>query len=158
MVDVTQHGTLRIFGASYAAFIAITIYVLMAKWWNGKLTGLKAWAAEPAHDAAARFWVGVVDWLPQLPTPARFGWQLLMLGVLALGATVFVAVCPEIIKEATESRWTRELNQPLIEYRSAMYSQAFWRNLCALFYAVGGGYTLYYIGARGFEAIQYLMW
>ena len=80
-----------------------------------------------------------------------------MLSLLAAGATIYQIVCPELIKENTETRWKRELNQPLIEYRSAMYHRIWLRHLCFAFYVVGGSYTLAYLAWRAFGAVRFLL-
>lgn len=144
-------GTLRIFGASYAAFIAIVVYIGVARWYESKAQLLSAWAEKIGWDRLT----GWIERIPVLPVPERFGWQLLAIFMLAVGATLF-QFCPGLIKESTETRWTRELKQPVIEYRSAMYSRIRVRYPCAICYAVGGLYTLGYLLIKGWSAIAYL--
>ena len=152
-------GTLRLFAASYVAFILITVLALCSRWWNGKVDGWHAWVDDMRAEEGIvlPLWLDLVERIPHITAPPHFGWQLIMLGVLALGATIYVMFCPEAIKEATETRWTRELKQPVMEYRAAMHSRVHMRYLCALCYFVGGVYTLGYIALRGIEAIRYLI-
>ena len=75
---------------------------------------------------------------------------------LAIGATFYQLFCPDLVKEATETRWTRQMNAPLIEYRSAMWSRIVWRYLSALFLVAGGVYTIAYLSLRLWDALRYL--
>ena len=142
-------GTLRLFGISNAAWIGIILYAAGVRWYNRGLTAMQEWAG--GEQGA---WV---QQLPSLPTSPWLGWQLIMLVVLAIGATLYLALCPDLVKENTETKWTRELKEPLIEYRSAMYSQTIGRYLCLVCYAIGGGYTLVYLAWRVLVAIKTLL-
>jgi hypothetical protein len=146
-------GTLRIFGASYAGFIGITAYVSAIRWYNGQVGRWHAWAAQH-QDGAVQHWAAKI---PTLPVASHFGWMLAAIGLLVIASTIFAIFCPEPIKEATETRWTRELNQPLIEYRSTMYA-GFWRRyICLVCFVVGGGYTARYLVWKGLAAIRFLL-
>ena len=149
-------GTFRLFGASYAAFIAITAYAAGLRWYNSGIESLREWAqGKPANTTSLL--PGLVEKLPNLPVPQHLGLLLTALGLLAIGATVFAVFCPDEVKEATETRWTRELGQPLVEYRSAAVSRLYMRYLCAICYLIGGSYTLIYMLCRGCRAILFLL-
>jgi uncharacterized protein YjbI with pentapeptide repeats len=150
-------GSLRLFGVSYAGFIAITAVATMGKWYNAQADRWHQWAANHAQEGPMGAWADLVARIPKVIAPAYLGWQLVMLGLLGFGATLYVTCCPEPIKEATETRWTRELEQPLIEYRAAMFNSPFARYLCFGAYLVGGGWTVGYLLWRGAFAILYLM-
>ena len=149
-------GTLRIFAASYAGFIGITAYVSGVRWYNEHVGRWHQWAAEHG-DGPVKHWAALVAKVPALPVQTHFGWMLAAIGLLVIASTLFAVFCPEPIKEATETRWTRELNQPLIEYRSAMYAGLWWRYICLICFVVGGGYTAYYIVWNGIAAIWFLL-
>ena len=142
-------GTLRLFGISNAAWIGIILYAAGVRWYNRGLTAMQEWAGGE-QDA----WI---QQLPSLPTSPWLGWQLIMLVVLAVGATLYLVLCPDLVKENTETKWTRELKEPLIEYRSAMYSQIIGRYVCLVFYIIGGGYTLIYLAWRVWAAVKTLI-
>lgn len=88
--------------------------------------------------------------------PEQFTWQLLATIALAFGATVYQLRCPQIVREATETRWHRELGHTTIEYRSANYCRLIDRYLCGLLYFGGGGYTLIYVGRRVIDTLSYM--
>jgi len=147
--------TLRIFAASYYAFIGISIYALSVRWYNDNVRNWHQWAAEHVGQTTTH-WPGLVQRIPTLPVARQFGFTLLAILLLAVASTVFVIRCPEPIKEATETRWTRELRNALIEYRSAMYSGFVSRYVCAACFLIGGLYTLGYIILKGYEALRFL--
>ena len=150
-------GALRLFGVSYGSIIVIVIYVKLAKWYN------TSFAVQVREDAQQKIAEGI-DWrwreilakLPDLPVPGHLATQLIMILVLAIGATFYQLFCPDLVKEATETRWTRQMNQLLIEYRSAMWSRIVWRYLSALFLVTGGLYTVGYLSIRLWDALRYL--
>lgn len=150
-------GALRLFGISYGSIIVIVIYVKLAKWYN------TSFAVQVREDAQRKIDEGI-DWrwreilanLPDLPVPGHLANQLIMILVLAIGATFYQLFCPDLVKEATETRWTRQMDQPLIEYRSAMWSRIVWRYLSALFLVTGGVYTVGYLSLRLWDALHYL--
>lgn len=151
-------GQLRLFGVSYLAVIAITSYTLLARWHNTRVVS-------SAHKAAARarqtgeddMWATLLGSLPHLPTPAHLGYQLAATALLAIAATIYAWRCPNEVREATEVGWTRRMGQPLWEYRSAKWSRALARYLCLLCFLAGGSYTLYYLLARSWSAVVYLL-
>jgi hypothetical protein len=144
-------GTLRLFGVSYAAFIVIVVYAFCIRWYNEHAANLP--------NAAERIGVGeaTAERVSQVPVPAHLGWQLLALGLLAIGATLYAAFCPNLIKENTETKWVCELKQSLVEYRCAAYSRLVVRYVCAVCYSTGGVYTLCYLAWRGYEAVRFLL-
>lgn len=148
-------GTLRLFGISNAAWIGIILYAAGVRWYNRGLGAVQRWAEQfgSGEDAARVAWI---QQLPALPVSPWLGWQLIMLVVLALGATLYLVLCPDLVKENTETKWTRELGAPLIEYRSAMFCRPWGRYVCLGLYAVGGIYTLSYLAVRGWMAVKTL--
>ncbi|MCI0349167.1 MAG: hypothetical protein L0Z53_07060 [Acidobacteriales bacterium] len=76
--------------------------------------------------------------------------------MLAIATTLFAFFCPEPIKEATETRWARELNQSVLEYRSAKYAHPVMRHACLVLFTVGGGCSLLYLLWRGAIALVFL--
>ena len=204
-------GTLRLFGASYAALIVIVCYAYFGHWYNrtapeaidatrqaGALA-VEAVGRQPEGNAATgpgpsagfvdraidrgldrvadrvcdrlterievvghavagdddrlQAWLGRIE---HLPLPEHLRRQLVAIVLLAIGATLYAVFCPEVVKEATETRWTRQLGQPLIEYRSAMYYRRTLRYVCAFCYASGGLYTLGYLALRVYYAVTFL--
>ena len=91
------------------------------------------------------------------PVQRHFGVLLLAIALLALATTLHAIFCPEAVKEATETRWTRELNQPLIEYRSAMYHRIWVRYITPVSFTLGGAYTLLYLLWRAARALSFLL-
>ncbi|MFN0131222.1 MAG: pentapeptide repeat-containing protein [Phycisphaerales bacterium] len=152
-------GTLHLFSASYIAFVAITVYATALRWHNQHVPIWHAWAREHDSwsDGLVRFFAGLVLRIPELPVQRHFGILLVAIGLLALATTLHALFCPEAIKEATETRWTRELNQPLIEYRSAMYHRFWVRYITLISFGLGGLYTLGYLLWRASRALWYLL-
>lgn len=136
-------GAMPIFTASWTGAIAATIYASVIRGTNSHIAHWHAWADEH-QNGVIRFLSELIDRISQLPVAWHFGLQLLAFVLLAVGATIYIVRCPDQVKEATEIDWTRRMNQPLIEYRSAMYSDWWCRYVC--FYAIfaGGLYTLGY--------------
>lgn len=149
-------GTLRLFGISNAAWIGIILYAVGVRWYNGGLAALQLWA-DKITDVSAKEQVAWIQQLPVLPVSPWLGWQLIMLVVLAIGATLYLALCPDLVKENTETKWTRELKEPLIEYRSAMFCRPWGRYICLSLYAAGGIYTLIYLAVRVWITIKTLV-
>lgn len=149
-------GALHLFSASYIVFIGITVYAAAMRWLNEHVQHWHEWAGEHASGSAAEF-AALVGRIPMLPVQQHFGLLLLAIGLLAVATTLHTFFCPEAIKEATETRWTRELNQPLIEYRSAMYSRRLIRYLTLGSFALGGLYTLGYLLWRAWQALSFLL-
>jgi len=149
-------GTLHLFSASYVVFIAVTIYATAMRWLNSHVGLLHEWADERGGGPAAEI-AALVARIPLLPVQRHFGVLLLATFLLAVAKTLHALFCPELIKEATETRWTRELNQPLIEYRSAMYSRFWVRYFTFVFFVLGGGYTLGYLVWRAARALWFLL-
>lgn len=149
-------GTLHLFSASYISFLAIVIYSTTMRWINAHVGSIHAWAAEhaagPVQELAA-----LAARTPTLPVQRHLGLLLLAIGLLAIATTLHAIFCPEAIKEATETCWTRELDQPLLEYRSAMYAHFWVRYATLICFALGGGYTLLYILWRAERALWYLL-
>lgn len=150
-------GQLRLFGVSYLAVVVIASYTLLAKWHNTRVVATAHQAAERAEAAGETdLWATFMRLLPELPTPAHLGWQLLMTGLLATAATIYAMFCPNEVREATEVGWTRRMGQPLWEYRSAKWSRAWARYPCLILFLIGGLYTLGYLLVRSYSAIVYL--
>lgn len=149
-------GTLRLFGISNAAWIGIILYAVGVRWYNGGLAALHLWA-DKITDVGAEEQVAWIQQLPALPVSPWLGWQLIMLVVLAIGATLYLALCPDLVKENTETKWTRELKEPLIEYRSAMFCRPWGRYVCLSLYAAGGIYTVSYLAVRVWIAVKTLV-
>lgn len=151
-------GQLRLFGVSYLAVITITGYTLLARWHNTRVVSSAHVAAERARQTGEDdMWASLLGSLPQLPTPAHLGYQLAATALLAIAATIYALRCPNEVSEATEVGWTRRMGQPLWEYRSAKWSRALARYLCLVCFLAGGSYTLYYLLARSWSAVVYLL-
>ncbi len=153
-------GSLRIFGVSYFSVAGITLYVGIAREYNAFAAHARDVVAElapPPPQTLQHFAMSVAGRMPDLPVPAHLGRQLVFTILLAIAATIYALACPSEVKEANEVRWTRAMNQPLWEYRSANWSRLVWRYLCALFFVVGGAHSLWYLFSRGFFAASYLL-
>lgn len=149
-------GTFRLVGVSYLAVLGIMLYASVVRWANESLHQFQVWA----NDKLAETTLAPPPWLTtirSLPVDRQLGIQLVMLVLLAAGATIYQLRCPDIIKENTEIKWSREMKEPLIEYRAAMYSQLGWRYLCSSLYVVGGVYTTLYLSYRVLKAITFLL-
>ncbi len=152
-------GSLKIFGISYLTVVIIVSYVAVAAQFNA--------AAAHARDVASGFiqaetshtemWSRVLSRLPDLPVPGHLGRQLVATLCLAIAATIYALFCPAEIKEANEVKWTRELDQPLWEYRAANWSRMKMRYACAVLFALGGAHSLFYLAKRAYHAGLYLL-
>ncbi len=151
--------TLHLFTASNVAFFCILAYATAMRWYNTQVPKWHAWGAmhREASEPTTSFLAGLIERIPLLPVQRHFGLLLLALLSLACATSLFTWFCPDPVKEATETRWTRELNQPLIEYRSAMYHAIWIRYATFVLFLLGGGYTVFYTLWRAWEAICYLM-
>jgi hypothetical protein len=149
-------STFRVFGASYFTIAVLVIYASWVEWVN---TTAYSWATiVPADGGIKEQLRGVLlNKLPLIEVAPHFGIQILMVISLALGATIYHLFCPAFIKENSESRWTRELNQSLIEYRAGNASYPLARSLAFFFYGIGGLYTLVYLFVRVVGATAYFL-
>jgi len=145
-------GTYRIFGASYASLVGIVSYAFVVRWWNDRRHALSELAKE--HESESLSWL--VERLPLIDVPRHLAWQLSMLFLLAAAATIYAARCPDPIKEATETGWTRQLGGPLFEYRCAAYDRIRYRYACWVLYIIGGGFTFVYLATRAWVAVRFL--
>lgn len=148
--------TLRVFGASYILMLVLVGYAGLVEWVNDTAFG---WASMlPSKGQYTHgFRQLLISKIPLIDVAPHFGIQLLMVLCLALGATIYEIFCPDVIKENTENRWTRELNQSLIEYRSADASRPRARTAAFFFYGTGSLYTLAYGAVKVVHAILYFL-
>jgi uncharacterized protein YjbI with pentapeptide repeats len=146
-------GALRLFGVSYVAFVAMVAWAFSVRWWNSAIHRFRV----PPTEGEVPAWM---TWLatraPVVHIPESMGLQLAALFLLALGAGIFAAWCPDPIKEASRTRWVRELQQPEIEYLSASYSRPGGRYAAAVFFGLGGLYTALNLLVRGIEALVFI--
>jgi hypothetical protein len=149
-------STFRVFGASYLTIAILVVYASWVEWVN---TTAYSWATIVPADGGIReqFREVLLNRLPLIEVAPHFGIQILMVISLALGATIYHLFCPAFIKENSESRWTRELDQSLIEYRAANASYPLARSLAFFFYGIGGLYTLVYLFVRVVGATLYFL-
>lgn len=149
-------STFRVFGASYLTIIALVIYASWVEWVN---TTAYEWVTILPADGGLRqqFRDLLLTRVPLIEVAPHFGIQILMVICLAVGATVYHIFCPDFMKENSESRWTRELNQSVIEYRAANASYPLARSLAFFFYGIGGLYTLVYLFVRVVAATWYFL-
>lgn len=149
-------STFRVFGASYVTIAILVVYASWVEWVN---TTAYSWATIVPADGGIReqFRQVLLNRLPLIEVAPHFGIQILMVISLALGATIYHLFCPAFIKENSESRWTRELNQSLIEYRAGNASHPLARSLAFFFYGIGGLYTLIYLFVRVVGATLYFL-
>lgn len=152
-------GGLRLFGVSYLTIAAITLYAAIARQYNTAAESARATAldAQNAGDATVSFWSRVLSELPRIPLPAHLGNQLMATIAVAAAATLYAFACPAEVKEANEVRWTRAMGQPLWEYRSANWSDPWARYISGTLFAAGGGYSIYYLMHRSWNALSYLL-
>lgn len=148
--------TLRIFGASYILIIVLVGYAGLVEWVNE--TAFR-WASLLPHkgEYTQQFRELLLSKIPLIEVAPHFGIQLLMVLCLAIGATIYEFFCPDLIKENTENRWTRELNQSIVEYRSADASRPRARTVAFFFYGIGSLYTLAYGSLKILHAILYFL-
>lgn len=149
-------STFRVFGASYLTIVALVIYASWVEWVN---TTAYEWVTIVPADGGIRQQLRelLLSRVPLIEVAPHFGIQILMVICLAVGATVYHLFCPDFIKENSESRWTRELNQSVIEYRAANASYPLARSLAFFFYGIGGLYTLIYLFVRVVGATWYFL-
>jgi hypothetical protein len=154
-------GSLHLFSASNASLILVLLYAAAMRWYNDGVDRLHAWAANatsaPTPPGVIAHLADLAAKAPHLEKDPHFGRLLVAITLLCVATALFTFVCPEPIKEATETRWTRELNQPLIEYRSAMYHAFYVRYTVFVCLALGGGYSLLYLAFKVVEALRYLL-
>jgi len=147
---VSKIGSLPLFTVSYAAIVAIIIATGFYRWFNvGVKQAREIASTQPVQDWAAH--------IPEIVPPPQLLLLLMALSSLAVGATIFRFACPRVIEEYSETKWFRELGQPLLEYRSANYSQVYVRFACSIFYALGFPYTLWYLCRRIWDTAFFLV-
>jgi hypothetical protein len=148
--------TFRVFGASYITIVVLVAYAGWVEWVNN--TALRWASMLPADGTVTQhFRQMLLSRVPLIEVAPHFGIQLVMVLCLAVGATLYQVFCPDFVKENTESRWTRELNQSLIEYRSADASFPLARTVALFFYGIGGLYTLAYVLVKIIQATLYFL-
>ncbi len=147
-------GKLRLFGVSTSAVIAITLYAIFVARCNVVIAALHEWAA--GFEGDGQFWPSV-SWLlkiPRLPLSPYLALQLIAIGCLALGAAIYHCGCPNHIKENGETRWERELGEPMVEYRAGNCSARPWRYICGALFLVGGAYSVGYLIVNAIRAFR----
>jgi len=149
-------GTFRVFGTSYVTIAVLVTYATWVEWVNHTAYH---WASMLPQDGGAleNFRQMLLTRATVIEVSPHFGIQILMVLCLAVGATLYQLFCPDLIKENSESRWTRELNQSLIEYRAADASFPLARTVALFFYGIGGLYTLAYVFVKIVKATLYFL-
>lgn len=146
---IRRVGSLPIFTASSATLIFIVVAVGLARWYNAAVSRLIGLAASQPTSS-------MVSGLPTIVPPAHFASLILAILALAIASVVYDWRCPDVPKEYSETRWTRELTRTPLQYRAANWSRWRARYVCLLGYGLGGGYTLWYLGRRIWDALDYI--
>jgi len=143
-------GSLPLFGASYGTIIIILIATGLLRWYNDAAAKIR----EFANSLEVSHWGAHV---PTLEPPQRFATLMVSILLIAFASTYYRLRCPSIVSEYSETRWYRELEKPLIEYKAASYSDRLGRHVCAGCYILGSLYTLCYLAARILGTLHYLI-
>lgn len=119
-------GSLPLFGISYIAIIIIYLWTIFYKEWTMYILKLQ----EMKFPLAEK--------LPELPMPKTLSLTFLAIVLLAIATTIYKFVCPDEIKEYSETRWIFELNRPQITYKSLAYSNKTFRWITFIAYCLAG--------------------
>jgi uncharacterized protein YjbI with pentapeptide repeats len=134
-------GRLPLFGASYAALIAIPFLYYLLDLFNRRIDALRAWAAVEV-DRDGLYGVGakvILDHLHREPIPGLSLLLLLSTLLLGIGATIFTLACPPRIREFNRDQWRDQLGHSLIHYLPLSWQHRWTRVTCLVLYLVGGG-------------------
>jgi hypothetical protein len=128
-------GSLHLFGISWFAVIAVSLYATLLHWYNQQICKL-----QHASDT-----VPIVQFLHPLQSSRWLTMLLISCGLLGIASAIYDRGVPEHIKEFTRLRWTHELGKSEMAYIAASYTHPNWRAACALLYLAGGSLTGLYI-------------
>lgn len=135
-------GALPLFGASYVGIVAIITWSFIVQWYNGQIYQFKE-----MHPSIEK--TPVIDYLRTLPVSREMGLMLVALFLLAIGATMYRLLCPEIVAEYTENQWTNELRHERFTYRVHAFRRPIARWLCGLLIVSGGSWVLIHLVVSG---------
>lgn len=128
-------GSLHLFGISWFAVIAISLYASVLHWYNSQVTHLQQFTSEP-H---------IIEHLHPLPSSKMLMMLLASSFLLGIASIIYSFKAPKFIQEFPLLRWTHELGNGEIDYRAASYVEPAWRWICAVLYAVGGSMSAIYV-------------
>lgn len=151
-VHLRSIAAFRLFGVSYLLLLLILLYAAIISAYNRYI----------AQNPNAIAWL---DPAPRVSPSVELGYTLGAVFLLAAGATVFELLCPAPVKEASEIRWTHELQRSIVEYRSASWTYGSmglrnwcgWRYICFVMYVTGGLWTAGYLIYRVYISMLYLL-
>ncbi|MDX9911249.1 MAG: pentapeptide repeat-containing protein [Phycisphaerales bacterium] len=144
---------LRLVGVSYVSFVAGILYAAMTRPINEAVRSVRDWSVKMSDTLPAAGWLGH---LPSLPTSGFFAVQLVALLFVAVGTTIYRMYCPEFVQLYSETEWTVEKRQSMVEYRAASASKKHLRWAAWFFIGTGSVYTVLYLLGRLWIAVCYL--
>lgn len=150
-------GKLPLFAVSYSALVLMPFLFYLLEVFNNKVGQLRAAAANVDPDGASgQFLLSLASHLHTEPVPRLSFVLFLCTIVLAIGATIYAALCPPRIKEFSKEQWQDQLGRSLIHYLPYTWKHRWARIGCAVCYAVGGAGALFVLLTKIVEALVYL--
>lgn len=150
-------GKLPLFGVSYSALVLMPFLFYLLELFNNRVNQMRSAAAsiEP-NGASGHLARALVDHLHSEPVPRLSFVLFLCTIVLAIGATIYAALCPARIKEFSKGQWQDQLGRSLILYLPFSWKYRWARIACAACYAVGGAGALFVLLTKIVGALIYL--
>lgn len=141
-------GSLKLFGVSYFAIIAVILWTSGTRWYNEQIVAMQL--NETIQDFS------YVDNLNTIQIPTETKIMFIALFLLAIGTSIYKFTCPKEIQENTETHWDLTLKKQLMEYLSLSYCKIGWRWPCGICYILGGGWILGHIIYRIGITLKYM--
>lgn len=150
-------GRLPLFGVSYSALVLLPFLFYLLETFDGRISQIRAAASSiPLESAGGRLAAALVAHLHTEPVPRLSFVLFLCTIVLAIGATIYAALCPARIKEFSKDQWEDQLDRPIILYLPLSWKHRLARIACATCYAIGGGGVLFVLLTKIIGALVYL--
>jgi hypothetical protein len=132
-------GRLHLFGASYAALVAIPFLYYLLDIFNRNVETARVWARNAGGGDESNVLAEVIlRHLHPEPIPSLSLLLLISTILLGVGATIFAAACPPRIREFNREQWRDQLGHSLIHYLPFSWRYRWLRIFCLAFYIIGG--------------------
>jgi len=87
----------------------------------------------------------LIEGLMAAPPGTRSLMLLLATLSLALGSTIYLIFCPQLVQSFSYPEWRYSLKRPALHYAAASWTAKYLRMSCVILYAIGGGCAVYLI-------------
>jgi hypothetical protein len=152
-------GRLPLFGASWAALVAIPFFYYALDLYNRKVDLLRVWAEEQIvsgtdHNILAH---AVLQHLHRELIPSLSLLTFFSTIFLVFGSTTFALFCPSRVKEFSLDQWRDQLGHSLIYYWPLAWRHRWLRVACVCCYAIGGVGAVWVLANKLLNVFWYIV-